>query len=43
MSLWLEDLTLMDAETLEDLCDEFEEKVIEGREELRRREEEDDA
>ena len=43
MSLWLEDLTLMDAETLEDLCDEFEEKVNEGREELRRREEEDDA
>ena len=43
MSMWLEDLRLMDAETLEDLCDEFEEKVNEGREELRRREEEDDA
>ena len=43
MSMWLEDLRLMDAETLEDLCDEFEEKVNEGREELRRREEEEDA
>jgi hypothetical protein len=40
--MWLEDLTLMDADTLEDLCDEFEMKIIEGREELRRREEEDD-
>ena len=28
MSMWLEDLRLMDAETLEDLCDEFEEKII---------------
>ncbi len=43
MSMWMEDLTLMDADTLEDLCDEFEEKVNEGREELRRREDEDDA
>ena len=43
MSMWLEDLRLMDAETLEELCDEFEEKIIEGREELRRREEEEDA
>ena len=42
MSLWLEDLTLMDAETLEDLCDDYQEKVNEGREELRRREEEDE-
>ena len=43
MSMWLEDLTLMDAETLEDLCDDYQEKGNEGREELRRREEEDDA
>ncbi len=43
MSMWMEDLTLMDADTLEDLCDELEEKVNEGREELRRREDEDDA
>ena len=40
MSMWMEDLTLMDADTLEDLCDELEAKVNEGREELRRREEE---
>ena len=43
MSLWLEDLTLVPTDMLEDMCDEFEEKVIEGREELRRREEEEDA
>ena len=43
MSLWLEDLTLVPTDMLEDMCDEFEEKVNEGREELRRREEEDDA
>ena len=46
MSLWLEDLTLVPTDMLEDMCDEFEEKVAEGREELRRREEnvrEDDA
>ena len=40
MSMWIEDLTLMDTDTLEDLCDELEAKVNEGREELRRREEE---
>ena len=43
MSLWLEDLTLVPTDMLEGMCDEFEEKVNEGREELRRREEEDDA
>lgn len=43
MSMWLEDLTLISTDDLEGLCDEFEEKIIEGREELRRREEEDDA
>jgi len=43
MSMWIEDLTLMDTDTLEDLCDELEAKVNEGREELRRREDEDDA
>ena len=42
MSMWLEDLRLMDAETLEDLCDELEMKAHEGRAELVRREEEDD-
>jgi len=39
MSMWIEDLTLMDTDTLEDLCDELEMKIVEGRDELVRREE----
>ena len=37
MSMWIEDLTLMDTDTLEGLCDELEMKLDEGRGELRRR------
>jgi hypothetical protein len=39
---WLQDLTLMDADELEGLCDELDMKVEEGRRELVRRKEEDD-
>ena len=42
MSLWLEDLTLVPTIWLEDMCDELEMKLDEGRAELVRREEEDD-
>ena len=41
MSLWLEDLTLVPTDMLEDMCDELEMKLDEGRAELVRREEED--
>ena len=37
MSMWIEDLTLMDTDTLEDLCAELEMKLVEGRDELERR------
>ncbi len=37
MSMWIEDLTLMDTDTLEGLCDELEMKIAEGRDELERR------
>jgi len=37
MSMWIEDLTLMDTDTLEGLCDEWEMKIAEGRDELERR------
>ena len=49
MSMWLEDLLMvkdddggyvLTSSKLEDMCDELEAKVNEGREELRRREEE---
>jgi hypothetical protein len=40
---WLQDLTLMDADELEGLCDELDMKVEEGRAELVRRKEEDDS
>ena len=43
MSMWLEDLTLISTDDLEGLCDEVEMKLDEGRAELVRREEEDDA
>jgi len=42
MSMWLEDLTLVPSDWLEDMCDELEMKAHEGRAELARREEEDD-
>ena len=50
MSLWLEDMRLkhddgdyyLDNAELESLCDELEMKLEEGRDEMRRREEEDD-
>jgi uncharacterized protein YgfB (UPF0149 family) len=35
--MWIEDLTLMDTDTLEDLCAELEMKLVEGRDELERR------
>ena len=51
MSMWLEDMLLrdddggyvLDSDELEGLCDELEMKLDEGRAELVRREEEDDA
>ncbi len=43
MSMWHQDLELITTDELEGLCDELEKKLDEGREELRRREEEDDA
>ncbi len=43
MSMWIQDLKQLDTEELEGLCDEFDLKVAEGREELARRKEEDDA
>ena len=42
MSLWLEDLTLVPTDMLEDMCDEVEMKLEDGRWELGRRKEEDD-
>ncbi len=43
MSMWHQDLELITTDELEGLCDELEMKLDEGREELRRREEEEDA
>ncbi len=42
MTMWLEDLTLIDTDELEGLCEELDMKVEEGRRELVRRKEEDD-
>ena len=39
MSMWLQDIEMMDADELEGLCDELELKIQEGREELTRRKE----
>lgn len=39
MSMWIQDLKQVDTNELEDLCDELELKIDEGREELTRREE----
>jgi len=43
MSMWNQDLELITTDELEGLCDELEMKLDEGRAELVRREEEDDA
>tara|TARA_R110000824_G_scaffold346018_1_gene532772 strand:- start:964 stop:1095 length:132 start_codon:yes stop_codon:yes gene_type:complete len=43
MSMWHQDLELITTDELEGLCDELEMKLDEGRAELVRREEEDDA
>ncbi len=39
MSMWLQDIEMMDAEELEGLCEELEMKLKEGRDELTRKEE----
>lgn len=40
MSMWLEDIVVMEADELEGLCEELEMKLDEGRAELTRKEEE---
>jgi hypothetical protein len=40
MSMWLEDIVVMEAYELEGLCEELEMKLEEGRAELTRKEEE---
>ena len=39
MSMWLQDIEMMDVEELEGLCEELEMKLEEGRRELTRKEE----
>ena len=39
MSMWLQDIEMMDTEELEGLCEELEMKLEEGRRELTRKEE----
>ena len=39
MSMWLQDIEMMDADELEGLCEELEMKLEEGRKELTRKEE----
>lgn len=39
MSMWLQDIEMMDAEELEGLCEELEMKLEEGHKELTRKEE----
>ena len=39
MSMWLQDIEMIDADELEGLCEELEMKLEEGRKELTRKEE----